>query len=87
MLPHVPARALQGQIITAAFRALRPGGVLIGSDSLASDGLHHFHADDTYNPIDPSWLLSRLQDTGFGKLTVAVDEIVTFVAHKPGGPA
>ena len=54
MLHHVPTLALQNKILAEAFRVLRPGGVLIGSDSLASNDLHHFHADDTYNPVDPA---------------------------------
>ncbi len=62
---------------------LRPGGVLIGSDSLASNGLHHFHAGDTYNPVEPASLLVRLQALGFGKITIAVDDVLTFTAHRP----
>ena len=30
------------------FRVLKPGGVSLGSDSLASNGLHHFHEADDY---------------------------------------
>ena len=65
---------------------LRPGGVLIGSDSLASNDLHHFHADDTYYPVDPARLLVQLQTLGFGKIVMMVDWDLRFVAHKPAGP-
>ena len=82
MLHHVPTLALQNKILAEAFRVLRPGGVLIGSDSLASNDLHHFHADDTYNPVDPASLLSRLQTLGFEKITIMVDDNVRFAAHK-----
>jgi len=85
MLHHVPTQALQVKILAEAFRVLRPGGVLIGSDSLASNDLHHFHADDTYNPVDPASLLVRLQTLGFGKITVIVDWNLKFIAHKPDG--
>jgi SAM-dependent methyltransferase len=54
MLHHVPTPAQQNKILAEALRVLRPGGVLIGSDSLASNDLHHFHAGDTYNPVDPA---------------------------------
>ena len=65
MLHHVPTRALQDRILAEALRVLRPGGTLIGSDSLPSDGLHQFHEGDTYNPVEPAALLTRLQTIGF----------------------
>jgi ubiquinone/menaquinone biosynthesis C-methylase UbiE len=83
MLHHVPTVALQNKILAEAFRVLRPGGVLIGSDSLASNDLHHFHSGDTYNPIEPACLLGRLQTLGFDKITVMMDGILKFVARKP----
>jgi ubiquinone/menaquinone biosynthesis C-methylase UbiE len=82
MLHHVPTLALQNKILSEAFRVLRPGGVLIGSDSLPSNDLHHFHADDTYNPIEPAALLTRLQTIGFQRITVVVDWSVKFIATK-----
>jgi SAM-dependent methyltransferase len=83
MLHHVPTLALQNKILAEAFRVLRPGGVLVGSDSLPGNDLHHFHADDTYNPVDPASLLGRLQTIGFSRITVMVDERLMFIAHKP----
>jgi ubiquinone/menaquinone biosynthesis C-methylase UbiE len=87
MLHHVPTQAQQNKILAEALRVLRPGGVLIGSDSLASNDLHHFHVDDTYNPVDPASLLGRLQTLGFEKLTIMVDGAVMFVAHRPAACA
>ena len=83
MLHHVPTTALQNAILAEAFRVLRPGGVFIGSDSLASDGLHHFHEGDTYNPVEPASLLTRLQTLGFAPVTVIVNDSVLFIAGKP----
>jgi SAM-dependent methyltransferase len=83
MLHHVPTTAAQNQILAGALRVLRPGGVLIGSDSLAGNDLHDFHAGDTYNPVEPAAFLTRLQTLGFGKITIGVDDALTFVAHKP----
>jgi SAM-dependent methyltransferase len=84
MLHHVPTTALQNQILAEALRVLRPGGVLVGSDSLPSNGLHQFHEGDTCHPVEPSALLVRLQTLGFGAVMVAADEVLTFTARKPG---
>ena len=62
MLHHVHSNAAQNRLLAEILRLLRPGGALIGSDSLPSDGLHRFHEADTYNPIEPGTLIVRLQD-------------------------
>jgi hypothetical protein len=80
----VPTAAQQNAILAEVLRVLRPGGVLIGSDSLASNDLHHFHAGDTYNPVEPAAFLTRLQTLGFGPITLTVDRGLTFTARKPG---
>jgi SAM-dependent methyltransferase len=82
MLHHVATLKEQRAIIAEAHRVLRPGGVLVGSDSLPSSGLHAFHAKDTYNPIEPVVLLALLQGIGFERITLVVDEVLTFAAHK-----
>lgn len=82
MLHHVPTAAQQYQILAEAHRVLRPGGTLIGSDGVASDGFHHFHVDDVYNPVEPASLLTRLQTIGFAAVMVSVDERMTFRARK-----
>ena len=83
MLHHVPTVAAQHQILDEALRVLRPGGTLAGSDSLASVGLHHFHADDIYNPVDPAMLLCWLRTLGFCPVTITVGEVLMFTARKP----
>lgn len=82
MLHHLPSAALQNRLLAELLRVLRPGGVLIGSDSLASVDLHHFHEGDVYNPIEPAALLTRLQTLGYEEITLSVGHAVTFVAHK-----
>jgi SAM-dependent methyltransferase len=82
MLHHVPTAAEQNQVLAEALRVLRPGGYLVGSDSLASNDLHHFHADDTYNPVEPAALLTRLQTLGFAAITITVSHGLTFTARK-----
>jgi len=82
MLHHVPTTALQNQILAEALRVLRPGGVLVGSDSLPGNGLHQFHENDTCHPVEPATLLVRLQTLGFAAIMVAVDDVLRFTARK-----
>ena len=87
MLHHVPTAAAQHQILAEALRVLRPGGWLAGSDSLASNDLHCFHHDDTYNPAEPSTLLVWLRALGFTPITITVGDELLFTARKPAREA
>jgi ubiquinone/menaquinone biosynthesis C-methylase UbiE len=82
MLHHVPTRAQQDKVLAEAFRVLRPGGTFLGSDSLPSDNLHHFHEGDTYNPVEPAAFLTRLQTVGFAAITLHVSYNLVFTARK-----
>jgi SAM-dependent methyltransferase len=82
MLHHVPTERQQNAVLAEILRVLRPGGVLIASDSLASTQLHEFHVDDVYNPIDPAGLLPRLRTIGFDEVTVSVGKGLLFWARK-----
>ena len=87
MLHHLPTVAQQNDVFREALRVLRPGGVLVGSDSLHSTELHEFHESDVYNPIEPSSLLVRLQTIGFTDVMVRVGYDVRFSARKPEADA
>jgi ubiquinone/menaquinone biosynthesis C-methylase UbiE len=82
MLHHVPTAPEQFTILCETYRVLRPGGVLVGADSVASQGLHEFHEGDTYNPIDPARLLVFLQAAGFGHVMVSSGDGLLFTARK-----
>lgn len=83
MLHHLPTASLQNRLLAELLRVLRPGRALIGSDSLHTVDLHHFHEGDTYNPIEPATLLTRLQTLGYEEITLSVGHAMTFIAHKP----
>jgi ubiquinone/menaquinone biosynthesis C-methylase UbiE len=74
MLHHVPTVELQDKLFAEVGRVLRPGGALVASDSLGSEELEAHHQGDTYNPVDPSSLPSRLAAAGFAQIDVRTNE-------------
>ena len=70
MLHHVPTTEEQNRILAELGRVLRPGGLLIAADSAPRDQLDDFHAGDTWNPIDPTDLPTRLEAVGFDSIDV-----------------
>ncbi|MGZ6897673.1 MAG: class I SAM-dependent methyltransferase [Acidimicrobiia bacterium] len=80
MLHHVPTAQLQDRIFGELARVVRPGGTVVLNDSVGSDDLRAFHTDDVYNPVDPTTLVARLTDAGFGEVALEVNEFA-FWAH------
>lgn len=74
MLHHVPTEALQDRLFAEVARVLRRGGVFVASDSAPSDELKGYHEGDTYNPIDPDGLTSRLEKAGFDQVEVKINQ-------------
>ncbi|MFC8512072.1 class I SAM-dependent methyltransferase [Streptomyces sp. NPDC057257] len=70
MLHHVESPEAQDRLFARVCQLLRPGGVFVGADSVASDELRDFHVDDTYVPVDPDTLELRLTAAGFTDITV-----------------
>ncbi len=70
MLHHVPTRQGQDRVLAESQRVLRPGGVLVGSDSRTSFRFRMFHLFDVHNPVDPVGLPDRLEAAGFRDVLV-----------------
>jgi SAM-dependent methyltransferase len=84
MLHHVPTAELQDRLFAEVARVLRPGGVLVAGDSLASEELEAHHEGDTYNPVDPDRLADRLRAAGFTDVDVRTNPFGwAAVATKP----
>jgi hypothetical protein len=80
MLHHVPTVELQDRLFAELTRVLAPQGIVVFSDSIASDDLAAFHDGDTYNPIDPVTLPARLSAAGLTSIDVRTNDF-GFVAH------
>lgn len=75
MFHHVPTVELQDQLLGEIFRVLQPGGLLVASDSVASEDLAALHIDDIYNPMDPATLSDRLGTIGFTEIEIETNSL------------
>jgi ubiquinone/menaquinone biosynthesis C-methylase UbiE len=65
MLHHVPTATLQDCVFKELCRVLRPGGLLVGSDSIDTSARRELHKGDIYNPVDPETIPERLREAGY----------------------
>ena len=91
MLHHVPSAELQDRLLGEVRRVLRPGGLLIGVDSIDGPEWRELHTGDTCVPVDPDTLADRLRRAGFVDVEVEVQTRAPqpgrrfrFSAHAPG---
>jgi SAM-dependent methyltransferase len=84
MLHHVPTDEQQDAILAEAWRLLRSGGCLVGSDSRDGSDFRTLHEGDVCNPLDPATLAGRLIAAGFSDVEVETNEwAVRFRGRKP----
>jgi SAM-dependent methyltransferase len=74
MLHHVPSSAGQDRVFAEVYRVLRPGGIFIGTDSVASFRMRMFHLFDTMVLVDPGTLPARLEAAGFRDVQVEISK-------------
>jgi len=74
MLHHMPEVQMQDDLFAEVQRVLRPGGQFVGVDALDSEGMRAGHLDDTFVPVDPDTLGSRLEAVGFTKTQIDIGE-------------
>src|SRR3954469_16385232 len=65
MLHHLPSPQLQDALLAEVCRVLRPGAVLVGSDSTTGPLFPLAHAFDTMVLVDPEQFAGRLATAGF----------------------
>jgi SAM-dependent methyltransferase len=83
VMHHVPSAALQDRIFAEAYRVLAPGGGFFAMDPRDSEPLREFHIDDTFVPMPPETIASRLERVGFVDVELELAEIeFRFAAYK-----
>jgi SAM-dependent methyltransferase len=70
MLHHVPTPEEQDRLLAEMARVLRPGGLMVGMDSLDSPEFREAHIDDICVPVDPTTLQARLEGLGLVQVFV-----------------
>ena len=70
VLHHITTDELQDRLFAEVRRVLRSGAPFVVGESLASSELEALHGGDVYNPVDPDFLVARLESAGFQGLEV-----------------
>ena len=86
MLHHVATKALQDRLLSEAYRVLKAGGILAGTDNTYNVAFHLLHLGDTMVVVDPNTLAARLEAIGYRNIEIdTVSGRFRFRAVKDGG--
>jgi SAM-dependent methyltransferase len=84
VLHHNETAAVQDRVFATLLRALRPGGILVGSEGYDNERTRLAHDGDLFVPVDPDELPRRLGAIGFTEISVEHGELdFRFQARKP----
>ena len=84
MLHHIPSIVLQDRLLREVMRVLRPEGIFVGTDSVASGPFRLFHLFDKIAPVNPHNFSERLRAARFANIQVDVRRHdFRFRAQKP----
>jgi len=84
MLHHMATPARQDLLFAEIHRVLRPGGILVGVDTVDVPVIREGHVGDTFVPVDPDTLADRFRAAGLVEPSVERgDYQIRFVARKP----
>jgi SAM-dependent methyltransferase len=84
VLHHMSSAQHQDRLFAEIHRALRPGAIFVGQESLDLEMIRAGHAGDTFTPVEPDDLARRLTTAGFGSTTTDVlGYHFRFISRKP----
>jgi SAM-dependent methyltransferase len=84
VLHHMSSAEHQDRLFAELHRVLRPGGIVVGQESLNLEMIRTGHDGDTFNPVEPDDLARRLAAVGFGPTTTDVlGYHFRFISRKP----
>jgi SAM-dependent methyltransferase len=84
MLHHVPTASQQDGLFAESARVLRAGGCFVAVDSRDLEAIRAGHVGDTFTPVPPETLATRLEAAGLRDVRLDVGEYqIRFAAWKP----
>lgn len=84
MLHHIRSPALQDRLMAELHRLIRPGGIVVGTDSTETPVRRELHLGDVFTPIEPAGWAERMAAVGFVAVCVEqLEDRFRFAAEVP----